>query len=197
MLKSKSGFTIVELVIVISVIGILLGVSVVGYSGYQVRMRNNSRIVAAQQSINLLKTYLNFNNTLPGSGTGAASFGVCLTTDNVCTNFNGAAPAINNSSFINTLKTSGAPIASVDRTNQTDYYGLYFDTYDVRYFENKLAPVFVMYFLEGSNQSCKNDNTAEFVSSGTNQYWKRSTTGYTDNKVVSGRNTTLCYVSVS
>lgn len=42
MFKSKSGFTIVELLIVIVVIGTLAAISIVAYNGIQDRARNTT-----------------------------------------------------------------------------------------------------------------------------------------------------------
>lgn len=55
--RSDSGFTIVELLIVIVVIGILAAISVVAYNGIQQRTTDQSRISAARQTLNLIKMY--------------------------------------------------------------------------------------------------------------------------------------------
>jgi prepilin-type N-terminal cleavage/methylation domain-containing protein len=44
MRKSTSGFTIVELIITIVVIGILAGITIVAYSGIRVRAQNDERV---------------------------------------------------------------------------------------------------------------------------------------------------------
>lgn len=54
MFKSKQGFTIVELLVVIAVIGILAGLVIVNFSGVQLRARDNER----ETDINTLATYL-------------------------------------------------------------------------------------------------------------------------------------------
>lgn len=54
MRKSTSGFTIVELLIVIVVIGILAAITVVAYSGIQTRARDNERV----SDVNSLKKVL-------------------------------------------------------------------------------------------------------------------------------------------
>lgn len=65
MLKTKSGFTIVELLIVIVVIAILAAISVVAYNGIQSRA-NDSRIkTAADQVEKAMRLYLADNSTFP------------------------------------------------------------------------------------------------------------------------------------
>jgi type IV pilus assembly protein PilA len=49
--KKQTGFTIVELLIVIVVIGILAAITVVAYSGIQQRARD-AKIASALQSVN-------------------------------------------------------------------------------------------------------------------------------------------------
>ena len=56
--KTKSGFTIVELLIVIVVIGILAAITIVAYNGIQQRARNNQTtqaLVSWTKAINLYK----------------------------------------------------------------------------------------------------------------------------------------------
>lgn len=57
MKKTTSGFTIVELMIVISVIAILATISIVSYNGVQERARNASRLVAGQQWVDVFELY--------------------------------------------------------------------------------------------------------------------------------------------
>lgn len=60
--REQTGFTIVELLIVIVVIGILASISVVAYNGIQVRSQNTARNSAARQ----FETILNLHHTLYG-----------------------------------------------------------------------------------------------------------------------------------
>ena len=57
MRKATSGFTIVELLIVIVVIAILASISVVAYNGIQQRSNNTRSTAAAKQLIGLIKAY--------------------------------------------------------------------------------------------------------------------------------------------
>lgn len=61
--KKARGFTIVELLIVIVVIGILAAIVIVAYNGVQQRGRNTGRIQAASQYVKMLKVYHTSNNS--------------------------------------------------------------------------------------------------------------------------------------
>ena len=65
MKKSTSGFTIVELLIVIVVIAILAAITVVAYTGIQQRAQNSTTISATQQAIKLLELYRAENGAYP------------------------------------------------------------------------------------------------------------------------------------
>lgn len=55
--RKQTGFTIVELLIVIVVIGILAAITIVAYNGIQQRARNQARIVAAINIYKQLELY--------------------------------------------------------------------------------------------------------------------------------------------
>ncbi len=65
MTKKQNGFTIVELLIVIVVIGILAALTTIGTGRYQRNARNQSKIVAAQGLSTSLRTYLGEFNKYP------------------------------------------------------------------------------------------------------------------------------------
>ena len=56
-MKSRSGFTIVELLIVIVVIAILATISIVAYNGIKTRAENNKTIAAATAYYKAMKLY--------------------------------------------------------------------------------------------------------------------------------------------
>jgi type II secretory pathway pseudopilin PulG len=65
LLQKRAGFTIVELLIIIVVIGILAAITIVGYSGVQNRSKNIRAQAQARQAANVLKSYYTINGTYP------------------------------------------------------------------------------------------------------------------------------------
>ena len=78
MRKSTSGFTIVELLIVIVVIAILAAISIVGYNGIQARARDNIRISALASIEKAVELYKITEGAYPpSSGTPSTGWGSC------------------------------------------------------------------------------------------------------------------------
>lgn len=63
--QNKNGFTIVELLIVIVVIGILAAITIVAYNGIQQRAANNRTVTAANSWVKALKLYKADNGRWP------------------------------------------------------------------------------------------------------------------------------------
>ena len=76
MYKSRSGFTIVELLIVIVVIGILAAITIVAYSGIQQRAKDASIRADFANAAKKLEIYNADNGTYPTSWPQAATMGV-------------------------------------------------------------------------------------------------------------------------
>lgn len=73
----KSGFTIVELLIVIVVIAVLAAISIVAFNGIQQRARNTARLQAAANIYKQLEMYTQQTGAGFGNGNGTA----CLPTE--------------------------------------------------------------------------------------------------------------------
>lgn len=69
-MKSRSGFTIVELLIVIVVIAILAAITIVAYNGIQQRANNTQRITAAKQWYSAIVEYTATNQAYPAGAVG-------------------------------------------------------------------------------------------------------------------------------
>lgn len=74
--KTKSGFTIVELLIVIVVIGILAAITIVAYNGIQTRARNAQQISAAKAYLSAFASYVAINNSYPPYSSARVCLGV-------------------------------------------------------------------------------------------------------------------------
>ena len=90
--KQQSGFTIVELLIVIVVIAILAAISIVAYNGIQQRSNNSKTITAVQAYTKLLQQYYVDNSDYPDTvsclGVGYSA-GVCRSDNYASENQNG------------------------------------------------------------------------------------------------------------
>lgn len=72
---TKKGFTVVELIVVITIIGILAGIVLVAYPNYQRGVRNNERKNDLSQLAAALNTYAIQKNNYIGAGSGCGSNG--------------------------------------------------------------------------------------------------------------------------
>lgn len=86
--RPQPGFTIVELLIVIVVIGILAAITIVAYNGVQARAKNSQILSITTSYVKALRLYEVDNNKLPGAGYAGMNT-PCLGTgypDGICSN---------------------------------------------------------------------------------------------------------------
>jgi prepilin-type N-terminal cleavage/methylation domain-containing protein len=73
--QNRTGFTIIELLVVISVIAILAGIVLVAYPSYQARTRDNERKSDLSQLATALSSYAFQKNTFVTTGSGCGRSG--------------------------------------------------------------------------------------------------------------------------
>jgi len=153
----NSGFTIVELLIVIVVIAILAAISVVAYNGIQARAYNTKVISGANQYYKALLEYNVINGTYPtvpgclganypnnscwannADGTGGASMAVNATLDGGL------------SEFVKTKPEVGTELINIVIVNQFRGGAFYYAS-GTAYTVN--APL-IGYYLKGNNADC-------------------------------------------
>ena len=112
-MPKKHGFTIVELLVVISVIGILLTIGIVSYAGYQTRAKKTSAESTAQQVKVKLGEYYADKNSFPASKADVVSYLNTIGSSDLATAFNtvknGASMAYEPLSDTNGNCTTGSP----------------------------------------------------------------------------------------
>lgn len=164
--RCQHGFTIVELLIVIVVIGILAAIVIVAYQGVQQRASNTQRIAAAKQWVTAIRSYATVNQKYP-NGVGWYCIGDsnittfdanadqdCGVSDNLK---HDAGNSITLNSSIRTITPSlpAFPGAPVQITSTLKGLGMLYrtDTYDPTGANIPNVPTLI-YFLDGQNQDC-------------------------------------------
>ena len=112
--RSRRGFTIVELLIVIVIIAILAAITIVAFNGIQVKARDNIRTDAASKIKRALEVYKVDNGRYPGATTNPGNGGWEMSNDVA-------------GSFMEYLVDYGFPGgAPVDPTNSTTFRFWYY-----------------------------------------------------------------------
>lgn len=178
MLKTKNGFTLVELLIVIVIIAILAAISIVAYNGIQDRARNTAKIQAAQEIVKHLNLAVIANDVNFGSGAPYCIPGTGIDTDGDGTkDCTASGTKRTEKSTVNDM-FSGAQVTGLSfptdvlkGSSGTDYRGVQVTYGSGAYgVEGKHQPYFVYFALKGASQDCVsgysigpnvgNDNTA-------------------------------------
>ncbi len=178
-MRYKSGFTIVELLIVIVVIGILAAITIVAYNGIQQRANNASIISAAKNAIGIINGYVAANSSYPATSSG------CLTLTSGCV-INGTVFG-SNTTLNNSLATLGTVPNSIPQ-NTGNRYGITYSYVSTRTYNGDVQPAIVVYWLFGTGQQCGISNVVSGWTTGVS-----STTGYSS---ANDGGQTLCYIYI-
>lgn len=182
--RTKPGFTIVELLIVIVVIAILAAITIVGYNGITRRANNTAIISAAKSSLNVINAYIGVNGTYP-----SPSGGACITTVSGCA----AAAAIAASPTLTTnLATIGTVPTKISMDDST-YSGIAYSYSTSRTFNGDPQPAFIYYWLYGTSQPC---GLSPVVGGASAWLSGTSTTAAWTSANDSGSGKTLCIIQI-
>lgn len=173
------GFTIVELLIVIVVIGILAAITIVAFNGIQSRANNNAKVTAVKSYMKLIAGYRATYSEDPSSTTS------CATVDNSCTSNSGVVQSSsNNTTLIANLRKIGTPPASLLPAVNGNY-GMQYIREDAT-LDGAATTIRLEYWLQGDNVPCG----VEKVSNNTLPAATTPTNGFTTSSA--GR--TTCWI---
>lgn len=130
----QKGFTIVELLIVIVVIGILAAITIVAYNGIQTRAKDATRLSDIQSINKAILAYYAVNGTYPEETPSPGTGGAEASTDTAGT-------------FLEHLKNAGfLSQVPLDPLNNSNYYYSYY-LYDVAWGVNGCADARGKYYV--------------------------------------------------
>lgn len=162
--KKTTGFTIVELLIVIVIIGILAAITIVAYNGIQQRAGNSQRIAAAKEWVKAINAYAAVNQKYPNTSgtycigeTNITDFDInpdadCGVSDNLKHDYNTTFNTNTKTITSRLPEFSGKP---VQLTATAKGMGMLWrsEIYDPSG-ENIANVPTLIYFLEGADQDC-------------------------------------------
>lgn len=144
----KSGFTIVELLIVIVIIAILAAISIVSYTGIQQRANNTAVISAATQSMKMIQAYIAANGTYPQTTSSCITSTTTCQADSTTTNLTPT-----NATFDTRMATIGTLPREIPASG-TQLFGMAYFWNATATLDGKSTPATLLFYLFGSNQKC-------------------------------------------
>ena len=116
-MKKQQGFTLIELMIVVAIIGILAAVAIPAYQDYTIRAKVTEAISLATAAKTAISEYYATNGTLPNSNASAG-----IATSSSITGNNVSSVVVTGSGFIQ-VTMSGSPIAGNTMVLEADTNG--------------------------------------------------------------------------
>lgn len=173
--KIKKGFTIVELLIVIVIIGILATILILNFGSIQKRASNLNRIVAARNALKIVNEYIDATHSYPDT-TGASQCigsnfpgGKCWGVDSVAP-YGSPTLESDSTTFVNKLSTAGKLSSITYSAVDMGYWhgiGPVYHYMATRTVDGNSRPAIIIYFLDGLNQDCGLEPTLKPVVAGT------------------------------
>ncbi|NCU29387.1 prepilin-type N-terminal cleavage/methylation domain-containing protein [Candidatus Saccharibacteria bacterium] len=149
--RKAHGFTIVELLIVIVVIGILATIGIVAYNGVSQKANNAAIISAASNSSKMIQTYIAEYGTYPYTvPTSSVTF--CITTESGCLDTSGNTIG-NRATFDTEMARVGAIPRSVPNSGG-EMNGVVYQYVEAATVNGASQPFSLVYWLQGVNQDC-------------------------------------------
>lgn len=200
MKRGRPGFTIVELLIVIVVIGILAAVTMVAYSGIRQNAENTVKYQAAKNYSTALAAYATTSNSYPPMGAGSVCLGqgytVRIEGDTAGECGGSDYQTKEDATFNNALRQlASIPQASnrvVVKQDGVTFVGVTLTKWDDFKVDGVSNPYFIQYVLEGSNQNCRVPGLVQMK----NGTWGDMTPASDQNNTFYDSKSTTCVVAL-
>lgn len=193
----QTGFTIVELLIVIVIIGVLAAITVVAYNGIQNRANNTAKVVTSGSYVRALVTYSSTNSKYPDLPSNGS---VCLGTGYIDGECGGADYPIHEDSPFNTqLREVLASIPQATTKPVTKTYppvtftGVTLSYDDAFLVDGEVKPYYIQYVLAGANQNCGNSSILGIRPGGS---WKDMVSNPPDKNTFYDPTSTTCVITL-
>ena len=199
--SGQLGFTIVELLIVIVVIGILAAITIVAFNGVQQRANNTAKFEAAATYGRSMQIYVAQNNAYPTMGAGSVCLGKNYTIrggDTVGSCGGSDYTTKEDSPFNTAIQTvlTSVPNGSnrvVTKESGVTFVGITLTNWSGFTVDGQSNPYVMQFVLEGRDQDCKVAGVVQEVTPGV---WGAFTPTTTRNNTFYDAVSTTCVVAL-